>query len=66
MGAVGGSFLKPDEIGRDAGRLVVQILDGEDASDIPVATGNTLKPMFDWRQLQRWNIGENTLLPGAR
>jgi C4-dicarboxylate-specific signal transduction histidine kinase len=39
----------------------MRILDGEDASDIAVSTSNTLKPMFDWRQLQRWNISENRL-----
>jgi hypothetical protein len=30
----------------------MRILDGEDASAIPVTVGNTLKPIFDWRQLQ--------------
>jgi signal transduction histidine kinase len=60
-GAIGGFVLSPDQIGRDAGRLIMRILDGEDASDIAITTGNTLKPMFDWRELQRWNISENRL-----
>jgi ABC-type uncharacterized transport system substrate-binding protein len=55
-GAIGGFVLRPDEVGRDAGRLVMRILDGEDASDIPVAMGNTLTPMFDWQQLQMQSV----------
>jgi C4-dicarboxylate-specific signal transduction histidine kinase len=34
---------------------------GESPSNIPIVTGNTLKPVFDWRQLQRWNISETSL-----
>jgi signal transduction histidine kinase len=65
-GAVGGFVLRPHEIGLDAGRLVMRILDGEEASEIPVATNSTtLKPMFDWRQLQRWNISESMLPMGS-
>jgi ABC-type uncharacterized transport system substrate-binding protein len=38
-GAIGGFVLSPDQIGRDAGRLIIRLLDGEDASDIAVTTG---------------------------
>jgi signal transduction histidine kinase len=64
-GVVGGFVLSPGEIGRHAGRLVMRVLDGEDASNIPVTTGTTLKPMFDWRQLQKWNISESMLPMGS-
>jgi signal transduction histidine kinase len=64
-GAIGGFDLVTDEVGRDAGRVLLRILDGEEASHIPLTTGHTLRPMFDWRQLQRWHIGENTLPPGS-
>jgi len=64
-GAIGGFVLSPGEIGRDAGRLITRILDGENASNIPVTTGAALKPMFDWRQLQRWNISESMLPAGS-
>jgi len=64
-GAIGGFVLSPGEIGRDAGRLIMRILDGENASNIPVTTGATLKPMFDWRQLQRWNISERLVPVGS-
>jgi ABC-type uncharacterized transport system substrate-binding protein len=64
-GAIGGFVLSPTDLGHDARRLVIRLLDGEDASDIPVTTGDTLKPMFDWRQLQRWNISESALPAGS-
>jgi signal transduction histidine kinase len=64
-GAIGGFVMSPDQIGRDAGRLLTRILDGENASNIPPTTGETLKPMFDWRQLQRWNISESALPAGS-
>jgi signal transduction histidine kinase len=64
-GAIGGFVMSPGEIGRNAGRLVMRVLDGEDASNIPVTTGTALKPMFDWRQLQRWNISESMLPAGS-
>jgi signal transduction histidine kinase len=64
-GVVGGFVLSPGEIGRHAGRLVMRVLDGEDASNIPVTTGTALKPMFDWRQLQKWNISESMLPMGS-
>ena len=65
LGAIGGFILSPDRIGRDAGRLAMRILNGEKASDIPITTGNTLKPIFDWRQLERWHIDEWKLPPGS-
>jgi len=37
------------------------VLNGERVSDIPVASGNVLTPMFDWRQMQRWGISESRL-----
>jgi signal transduction histidine kinase len=61
-GAVGGLVLTGEHIGEDAGHLVLRVLNGENASDIPVATGQTT-PIFDWRQLQRWNVSESRLPP---
>jgi signal transduction histidine kinase len=64
-GAVGGFILSAAQIGSDAGRTALRILNGERASDIPVTTGNALKPIFDGRQLRRWNVGEDRLPPGS-
>ena len=64
-GAVGGLVLSPDQIGRDAGHIVLRIFNGENPSDIPITTASMLKPIFDWRQLQRWNVSESRLPPDS-
>jgi signal transduction histidine kinase len=62
-GATGGFLISPEDIGRSAGRLVLRIMQGESPSDIPVVSGAVPKPVFDWRQLQKWKIGVEKLPP---
>ena len=64
-GATGGFLVSPEQIGRTAGRLALRIIQGESPSNIPVSRGDPSKLVFDWRQLQRWNIDENRLPPGS-
>jgi signal transduction histidine kinase len=64
-GAVGGFVVSLTSAAREAAGLAVRILDGESASEIPVVTININKPIFDWRELKRWNIAERTLPPGS-
>ena len=64
-GAVGGYLLSPHQIGQEAGHLALRILGGEDPSTIPVTASSEPKPVFDWRELRRWNISENSLPPGS-
>jgi len=62
-GAVGGFLVTPQAVGQDAARLALRILDGEDASKIAAGVSSVNKPIFDWRQLQRWGISESALPP---
>src|SRR5262245_9829058 len=65
-GSVGGLVVSPGGIGRVAARFALRILDGENASDIRIAySEEILKPVFDWRQLQRWGISENRVPVGS-
>jgi signal transduction histidine kinase len=65
-GSVGGLVVSPGSIGRVAARFALRILDGENASDIPITNNEEiLRPVFDWRQLQRWGISENRLPLGS-
>ena len=64
-GGSGGLVTTPAPVGEAAARLVLRILDGENASKIPVVTGDFTRPMFDWRQLQRFGISESRLPPGS-
>src|SRR5262249_46223344 len=53
-GGVGGFVVRPSAIGAEAAQLALRVLDGESAASIPIAVGGAIRPMFDWRQLQRW------------
>ncbi len=61
FGAAGGFVARPGVMGAEAGELALRIIDGENVSTIPVAPGNSIKPVFDWRTLQRWNVSEDRL-----
>ncbi len=65
-GAIGGMVFMPEPVGEAAARLVLRVLDGEDASQLPMTNqSDAVKPVFDWRQLQRWQVAEARLPPGA-
>ena len=65
-GSVGGLVVSPGGIGRVAARFALRILDGENASDIPITNSEEiLRPVFDWRQLQHWGISEDRLPVGS-
>ena len=64
-GATGGIVLSAEELGRDAGRRISRILNGEAAASIPIASGSFTKPIFDARQLKRWDVSELALPSGS-
>ena len=64
-GSIGGFVIIPSLIGQSVGKLALRILNGESAANIPPRLGNFVRPVFDWRQMQRWGIGEASLPPGS-
>src|SRR5262249_19238111 len=64
-GAIGGYVLTPKSIGEEAADLALRILNGESASTIPIAEGNVVRPIFDWRQMQRWGVSASSLPSGS-
>ena len=64
-GIVGGSMVTFEEIGRKAARLGMRILAGEDAQIVARSESHQASPMFDWRELRRWNISEKQLPPDS-
>jgi len=64
-GSIGGFVLIPSLVGRSAGELASRILNGESASTIPIRVGDFVRPVFDWRELQRWGVKESSLPPGS-
>jgi PAS domain S-box-containing protein len=57
-GIVGGSMVTFGEIGRKAARLGMRITPAKTRKRRP---GVATRAMFDWRELQRWNISEKQL-----
>ena len=61
-GVVGGYVAPYEEQTKDAGGIVVSLLNGVAPADItPGSIANV--PMVDWRQLRRWDIDERLLPP---
>src|SRR6516162_6422203 len=59
FGPVGGFVADPGSIGVDAADVALRVLGGESVSKIPIQPDNNrTKPIFDWRQLQRWGVSE--------
>jgi signal transduction histidine kinase len=64
-GGIGGFVLQPEAIGTDAASRALRIVGGEDVSHIPIGPTNAVKPIFNFLQMQRWNVSEATLPPGS-
>lgn len=64
-GAVGGLVVTPAGIGEEAARRTWRILNGASPSSFPITDAGTSRPIFDWRQLQRFGISEARLPPGS-
>jgi signal transduction histidine kinase len=64
-GGAGGFVLLPRQMGEEAARLALRIINGEPASNIPPAVGDTVKPIFNWLQMRRWGVSESSLPPGS-
>ena len=61
QGIVGGSLLSVAEVVRDTARVSVRLLRGESPGSITTAPHTPGQPTFDWRELQRWGIGDASL-----
>jgi signal transduction histidine kinase len=64
-GATGGFVMSAEKVGREAGKRVARILNGEAAANIPVVTTNFNTPVFDARKLKQWSISESSLPAGS-
>ena len=65
QGIVGGPVLSTQDLGRRAAEVAVRILNGERPGDIKTPPVGLGPPVYDWRELQRWNISEARLPPGS-
>jgi signal transduction histidine kinase len=64
-GIVGGRLLSVDDLSVRTAEVATRILNGAPPASLrlpPQVRGN---PVFDWRELQRWNVPESRLPPGS-
>ena len=61
-GIVGGYMTPYEQQAKEAGAIVVRLLQGTNPADIAPATVKRL-PVVDWRQVRRWGIDERALPP---
>jgi signal transduction histidine kinase len=62
---VGGPMHSVLDSSRITAAVAVRILNGEKAGDIKTPPIGFAAPIFDWRQMQRWGIGESNLPAGS-
>jgi signal transduction histidine kinase len=63
-GGLGGYVLLPRQIGEEVAKVTLRILDGEHAAEIRPVYGG-VKLIFNWQQMQRWNVSESSLPDGS-
>lgn len=62
-GSVGGISLNPSALGVEMARQVATAVTAGNASTVPIIRTRSNIPVFDWRELQRWNLDENKAPP---
>ena len=65
LGIVGGRLYQAEAQGVESARIAIRILRGEPVANFPPLIVPPQGPRYDWRELQRWNIGEDRLPPGS-
>jgi PAS domain S-box-containing protein len=65
LGIVGGRLYQAELQGEESARIAIRILGGEPVANFPPLVIGTQGPRYDWRELQRWKIGEDRLPPGS-
>jgi signal transduction histidine kinase len=64
QGIVGGYLADHEVIGAQAGALAMRIMSGVPTEDLPSTTA-IVRPMFDWRAIERWHIDPGRLPAGS-
>ncbi|WP_438348656.1 ABC transporter substrate binding protein [Paenibacillus sp. FA6] len=65
QGAIGGSMISGYLQGKIAAEMAVRVLQGEDPNEMPFVTTNITRDVFDYEQLQRFNISLDRLPEGS-
>jgi signal transduction histidine kinase len=64
-GVVGGSLVSIDDVARNSADAAIRILNGAPPESIAVPTQLAGRPVYDWRELDKWGIAEIRLPSGS-
>ena len=64
-GVVGGRLMSVDDLSRDTAGAAIRILNGASPSSVKTPLRSPGQPIFDWRELQRWDVAQSRLPPGS-
>ena len=64
-GILGGWLIDYGQLGREVSTQALRVLGGEPVSSIPIELSSSIRPMFDWRQMQRWGVTDDRLPAGS-
>jgi len=64
-GIVGGPLMSMEELGKKTTQAALRLLQGASAACIKVPIQVPGYPVYDWRELRRWNIPESRLPAGS-
>ncbi|WP_249901214.1 ABC transporter substrate binding protein [Paenibacillus sp. PK3_47] len=64
-GAFGGSLISGTIEGETAADLALRVLQGEKADDIPVVADSSMRRVFDYRELERFDVALDRLPEGS-
>lgn len=65
LGVIGGRLYQDSEVGMLTARAAIRILHGERPESVPPQILETAVSVYDWRELNRWEISEAQLPPGS-
>jgi signal transduction histidine kinase len=64
-GVVGGRLVSDRELGRTVASVAIRVLHGESPGAIKTPPLGPGRPVYNWRELQRWSIREDSLPAGS-
>lgn len=64
-GAFGGNLISGKIQGQTAASLALQILEGENAGEIPIVSDSAVRKVFDYKELQHFNVSLKQLPEGS-
>lgn len=62
-GGIGGYVFSYIHLGKETGRVTSEFLHGKQLKDVPIDTGSFYQYIFDWKQLQKWNLVGSQAIP---